>query len=196
MIGDKFYDLANKRLLLLSASKYDTNSKYWNKSEPFWLRQESERLKVGANFWPGSEVIDREPDLFLNYDPTYTLDERADHIVNWFTKFGLDIGLMSLNEPFKTGLVYGPDSVEYMRKVEELDEQLGSLLYKLQETGLLDSINIVVVSDSGMARFKDTVLFKDLLSESLINFSQTSYDVVSNVRPSTNVKVVFANPFF
>jgi predicted AlkP superfamily pyrophosphatase or phosphodiesterase len=189
VIGDKFYDFSNKRLLLLSPARYDLNTKYWTKSQPFWLSDEAKDVKVGSSFWIGSEILGREPDMFLNFDKNYTFDSRADDIVNWFKKFQLELGLLSFTEPYETGIKYGPDSEEYLRKIEELDQQLGLLMSKFDQSGLLDLINIIIVGDVGMATFKDTILFKDFVSESLINFNVSSYDVVSNIRPINDSSV-------
>ena len=189
IIGDKFYDFTNKRLLLLSPSRYDLTPKYWTKSTPFWLSDETKEVKVGSSFWIGSEVLGREPDIFLNFDKNYTFDSRSDDIVNWFKKFELELGLLSFTEPYETGFTYGPDSEEYLRKIEELDQQLGLLLSKLNQAGLLNSMNIIIVGDVGMTTFKNTIILKDFVSESLINFNTTSYDVVANIRPINDSSV-------
>ena len=136
-------------------------------------------------------MIKREPDFMLNYNKEYTFIERVDDFINWFVKFDLELGFISFDEPYNTGVKFGPDSDEYMKKIDEIDKQLGMLLFKLQKAKLLDKMNIILVSDAGIASFKDTILFKDLLDEKLINFNQSAYDVVSNIRPFNESLVLF-----
>ena len=73
-----------------------------------------------------------------------------------------------------------------MEKIAEIDEQIGSLLDKFDQEGLLSSLNVIIVSDSGLTDFKKTIVFKDYLNETLINFGTSSYDVIANIRPASD----------
>ena len=122
-----------------------------------------------------------ESDIFLSYHSAYTFAERCQEVVNWYKKFSIDFGLLYLNEPYTTGINYGPDSIQYGQKLEEIDLNIGELLTQLKHANLLDSTNIVIVSDSGMTDFKKTIVLKNYLNESLMDSGKSTYGVVSNL---------------
>ena len=45
---------------------------------------------------------------------------------------------------------FGPNSVQVREKVEDLDADIGYLLNKLEDAGLIDNINIIITSDHGV----------------------------------------------
>jgi predicted AlkP superfamily pyrophosphatase or phosphodiesterase len=49
------------------------------------------------------------------------------------------------------GHKYGPNSTEIRQTISNVDTMLGEILYGLQERNLTDIVNVVVVSDHGMA---------------------------------------------
>ena len=60
-------------------------------------------LKTASSFWVGSEVFDRETDMFLNFAPNYKLEDRLLEVVSWFSKFNIDLGLISITDVFDAG---------------------------------------------------------------------------------------------
>ena len=152
-----------------------------------WLfDSNSKGLKTASSFWLGGDVWYRESDLFLSYDQTFTFEERVKDIVSWYKKFDIDFGTLFFNEPYQTGNTFGPESVEYENKIKEIDQLVGYLLQRLENEDLLDSINIIIVSGSGMATVKNTITFSSLTSETNINLTTTAYDVVSNIYPKSD----------
>ena len=47
-------------------------------------------------------------------------------------------------------------------------------------------MNIIIVSDAGLTKWKQTYLIKDYLSETLINFTPSVYGVVSSLYPKSD----------
>lgn len=77
----------------------------------------SKGLKTASIFWTGSDVWQRNPDIFLVYNNKYLFNERVTEIVTWYKKFQLDFATLYFNEPDSTGHQFGPDSEEYSNKV-------------------------------------------------------------------------------
>ena len=75
-------------------------------------------------------------------------------------------------------------------KIVEIDNVLGYLMNKLTEAGLLDKMNILVVSDHGMAEMHTNLLLSDIVDENLVDKSKTVLNIVSSVYPR-NPKDVF-----
>jgi predicted AlkP superfamily pyrophosphatase or phosphodiesterase len=75
-----------------------------------------------------------------------------------------------------------------------MDDILGYLITLLLRKNLLDKINIVLVSDHGMAKMAGTtVLVSSLVNTNLINSTRTVYGVVSNVHPVNDSVVSIDN---
>lgn len=185
IIGDKYYHFTEGKLQLLDPSRYEKNSRYWSRADPFWRSAwTGAKLTVGGSFWPGCVVVGKETDLFLDYDKSYKMDDRLDHIVNWIEKFKTELSLFFTDEPYATGKKYGPDSPEYAAKIKEIDRYIGDLFQKLAQANLYDKVNVVVVGDAGMSNFNRTLKFSVYgLDDDLIDFKKSSYDVVSHLRP-------------
>jgi hypothetical protein len=109
----------------LTQEKYDRDPKYYNKSETIWLTASKQvlnyfsrdknlnlilknldfkGLKTASSFWIGSEIFDRETDLFLNYASNYKLDDRIGEVVSWFSKFNIDLGFLTITDLSDAGI--------------------------------------------------------------------------------------------
>lgn len=75
-----------------------------------------------------------------------------------------------------------------------MDKILGYLLKSLEEENLLDNLNIIIVSDHGMAEMippenDGTILIGNYLNLTLIDSSKTIYGIVSNIYPKNEANV-------
>ena len=41
--------------------------------------------------------------MFLNFAPNYKLEDRLLEVVSWFSKFNIDLGLISITDVFDAG---------------------------------------------------------------------------------------------
>jgi arylsulfatase A-like enzyme len=74
----------------------------------------------------------------------------------------------------------------------EMDAIFGYLINKLRANGVLDKMNIIVVSDHGMTALTDEeyVFLKDYPGVlDLINVNKSTFGEVSNINPKSNDKV-------
>ena len=67
-----------------------------------------------------------------------------------------------------------------------MDKSIGFLLTSLARVNLINKLNIIIVSDAGLTKWKQTYLIKDYLSETLINFTPSVYGVVSSLYPKSD----------
>ncbi|XP_047133281.1 ectonucleotide pyrophosphatase/phosphodiesterase family member 1 isoform X2 [Hydra vulgaris] len=80
--------------------------------------------------------------------------ERIDQVVSWLKlddKSRPSMTLLYFEEPDSAGHSYGPDSEEVNSAIKKTDEYFGILLEKLKSNKLTENLNIIVVSDHGMA---------------------------------------------
>ena len=72
-----------------------------------------------------------------------------------------------------------------------VDKVLGYLLAKLDSKSLLDKMNILVVSDHGMAQMTNNIDIKKTSAYSLIDGKKSLYGIVSNIYPYKPANVTF-----
>lgn len=125
--------------------------------EPIWYRNDKkggERFS-GIAFWPGSTATIKGylPSRYLMYNQELPFKIRIDLIIEWFTNMRnpINLGLLYFNEPDSTAHDCGPDSPNVTKVIGEMDGFIGYLLHRLEETKLLDNLNIIVTSDHGFA---------------------------------------------
>ncbi|CAH1784004.1 unnamed protein product [Owenia fusiformis] len=126
--------------------------KWWDGGEPIWTTVMKQNKTSATFFWPGSDVPIHGvlPKYYFPYNKTIPFDDRIDTAVNWL-KEGINFATLYFNEPDKQGHDFGPESNEVIEAVKYMDEIMGKILDKLRQNDLLDSTNIILVSDHGMA---------------------------------------------
>lgn len=131
------------------------NGRWWG-GEPIWVTLAKQGKKSATLFWPGSEaeIQGHRPDYWRRFDGKVSYHDRVEQALAW-----LDLpeserpAFISLyfSASDNAGHEYGPDSKETREAIERLDATLGELLAGLRSRGLFDSVNLIVVSDHGMA---------------------------------------------
>jgi len=107
-------------------------------------------------FWPGSEAAigGRRPSFWEPFEHDRPNDQRVDQILTWLD---LPAGqrpvfyTLYLSDVDAAGHSFGPNSPELTIALGRVDDALGRLMRGIEQRGLTDAINIVVVSDHGMA---------------------------------------------
>ncbi len=84
-------------------------------------------------------------------------------------------------------------NLNVLYKLLEMDKILEYLIQRLEQESILDNLNIVIVSDHGMASMLQnrTQLIGNYLDVSWIDSSKTIYGVVSNIYPKNESLVNF-----
>ena len=124
--------------------------------EPMWVTAEKHGLKTATYFWIGSEapVGGTHPSYWKKYDGNVTFTARVDSVVKWFgyheDKRPRLVNLY-FEEPDATCHEFGPISDVTEALVENLDSLLGVLRKKLANLPNGNKINLIVLSDHGMA---------------------------------------------
>lgn len=150
-----------------------TDARWWG-GEPIWVGAEKAGLRSATWSWPGSEAAIQgvRPSQWRAYDPTVSLSDRVDEVLGWVGQ--ADAGAprlvtLYMEQVDKAGHHYGPDSPEYAAAIVEVDTAIGRLLDGLTARGLDADINVIVLSDHGMARVPDgqTIAVEDMVDPSI-----------------------------
>lgn len=128
----------------------------WWQAEPIWVSAEKAHLSTAIWAWPGSaaEIDGVRPARWKPYDESVSAAQRADEVAAWLEEPAATrprFAALYLEMVDDAGHDYGPDAPQTRAAVHEVDTAIGRLLDALAGKGLLDRINLLVVSDHGMA---------------------------------------------
>jgi predicted AlkP superfamily pyrophosphatase or phosphodiesterase len=121
-------------------------------------------------FWPGSEAAIQgvRPTRWLPYDQSMPATARVDTVVGWLGEPAetrprlVTLYLETLDD---AGHAYGPDSPEVNLALGSVDAAIGRLLDGLASRSVLHAVNVIVVSDHGLAPVPpgNTVAVEDMV---------------------------------
>ena len=124
--------------------------------EPIWATAGKQGVVTASMFWVGSEAAigGLQPDYWSVYDGTVPYGARIDSVINWLSmprKNRPRFITLYFDEPDGTAHRYGPVSDETGRVVASLDSLMGILVKRLEKTPVRRKVNLMIVSDHGMA---------------------------------------------
>jgi predicted AlkP superfamily pyrophosphatase or phosphodiesterase len=128
----------------------------WWRAEPIWVGAEKAGLPTAIWAWPGSaaQIDGVRPTRWKPYDESVPAAQRADEVARWLEESAATRpGFVALYLEMVDGAGhdYGPDAPQTRKAVREVDAAVGRLIEALQRKGMLERVNVVVVSDHGMA---------------------------------------------
>lgn len=165
IVGNTFWDPHLQEEFYYTDPARSMQSKWWSEAEPLWVTAERQDIKTAIHMWPGSEAhIQLEPTFVDKYNGSESLDRKVNRIFQFLDlPSHLDPGYVSASKVRPQfiafyvpnvdgdGHKYGPNSTEIRKTIKEVDNMLHDLFQGLQERNLSDIVNVVVVSDHGMA---------------------------------------------
>ncbi len=143
----------NKRYTL-----WDTiakNDPMWYKGEAIWETAKRQGVITASYFWPGSELTAdyRRPDYSKKFIYTTPYDERINGMLEWLQlpyEKRPKLVMLYFDATDTSGHNYGPNSNEVNQSIAMEDSLIGKIFSGLRNLNLLDSTNIIVLSDHGM----------------------------------------------
>lgn len=151
---------------------------FWYDGEPIWVTAENQGLKAATYFWPGSEARIRNvrPTWWKPYAGGTSHAERIEQVLTWLDKpagEGPSLITLYFSRVDSLGHRHGPDAVEIDQAIAAMDQDLATLLDGLDERGLTDRMNILLVSDHGMAGIhpERTIMLDEYLDLSKVRVS-------------------------
>ncbi len=167
LIGNHFYDPKFDDYYTLSDRSKVENPKFYE-GEPIWVTAEKQGINTASYFWVGTEtpIKNTYPGKWKAYEHGFPFESRIDSVVSWFSfpeKKRPKLCMLYFHEPDATGHDTGPKSKETGLMVSKMDSLFGILLFKLQNTPIASQLDIIVLSDHGMAEIssKRTINLED-----------------------------------
>ncbi len=181
----------------LGNRKAVSDGRWWDQGTPLWETADRHGLRTATMFWPGSEadIHGKHPDYWKPYDGAITPDQRVDQVLAW-----LDLptdqrpGFLTLyfDDVDHAGHHHGPDSPQVDDALRRTDAALARLVDGLRRCGLIDRINLIVLSDHGMA---SVPLQNSVLIDKLIPLDQVqtvSLGVLAGFNPLSDAPAALA----
>ncbi|KAI4727759.1 Phosphodiest-domain-containing protein [Aureobasidium sp. EXF-10728] len=182
VVGNSFWDPELKEDLFYTDPARSMQPKWWN-GEPIWVTAEERDVRTAIHMWPGSEAhIGIEPTFVDKYKGHELLTNKVDRILGLLDlpgpldeNAGSDTPRPQLIAAYvpdvdRDGHLYGPNSTEIRSTISSVDTMLGQLFSGLEQRNLTDIVNIVIVSDHGMATTSTSRLVQldDIIDMSII----------------------------
>lgn len=147
------------------------NDERWWGGEPIWTTVEKQGKTAATMFWPGSEasINGIRPTKWKPYDGTVDNYARVDSVMAWLDPAGevnADFATLYFSDVDSRGHSYGPNSPEVGQAVISADSLVGYIWDKIEMLGLSDELNVIIVSDHGMAELSEEKL---IFLEELVN---------------------------
>lgn len=155
IVANNIRDPATGRRLSTSNPQEIRDPLWWG-GEPIWVAVQRAMQSAASMFWVGSEapIQGIYPRYWKPYDESLPGNDRVDQVLAWLD---LPAGerptflTLYFEDVDTAGHDDGPESQAVRDAIMRADGYLGRLLNGLEQRSLLDRVNLVVVSDHGMA---------------------------------------------
>ncbi|OAA61651.1 type I phosphodiesterase/nucleotide pyrophosphatase [Niveomyces insectorum RCEF 264] len=184
VVGNTFWDPALQADFHYTDPARSLDPKWWD-GEPFWVTAERAGVRTAIHMWPGSEahILGVEPTYVDKYNGDEALPSKVARILEFLDKPGLEAdpaavpafvdGSRGRERNVRPQLIaayvpnvdadghrYGPNSTEIRGTIQAVDTMLDQLFQGLAARNLTHIVNVVVVSDHGMATTDATRLLQ------------------------------------
>ncbi|GME54605.1 Type I phosphodiesterase/nucleotide pyrophosphatase/phosphate transferase [Neofusicoccum parvum] len=183
VVGNTFWDPEYEQEFYYTHLEVSMQSKWWG-GDPVWSTAESQGIRTAVHMWPGSEaeVGEFQPAHVDKYNGSEKLSVKVDRILGFLDLPGPESPHALADQPRpqliaayvpnvdSDGHRYGPNSTEIRATISQVDTMLGNLFKGLEDRNLTDIVNVVIVSDHGMATtdISRLIQLEDLIDTSLI----------------------------
>ncbi|HVF30727.1 MAG TPA: ectonucleotide pyrophosphatase/phosphodiesterase [Pyrinomonadaceae bacterium] len=153
IVENNVYDFGE--IFKMDDRKQVEDSRWWG-GEPIWATAQKQGQIAGTYFFVGSEakIADEYPAFWRTYNGDVPQEMRIDKALGW-----LDLPAakrptliaMYFSDTDDVGHEFGPDAEETGYAVQNADRYIKRLTDGLARRGIADRVNIIIVSDHGMA---------------------------------------------
>lgn len=149
--------------------------RWWSDGEPLWVTAENAGIATATLFWPGSEAPVRgvQPTRWTQFDADLPKAERVDRVLSWLSEPAATrprLATLYFEHPDAAAHAHGPGSPELRAAMRAVDAQIGRLVEGIGQAGLSGSVDLVIVSDHGMAAVPqgNVVAFEQMVDPELV----------------------------
>lgn len=164
VVGNSFWDPTLQEEFYYTDAARSLDPKWWD-GEPFWVTAERQGIRTAIHMWPGSEahIAGIEPSFLDKYNGKEKLGKKVDRIFEFLDKPGAEDSSVQVADMRpqviaayvpnvdSDGHKFGPNSTEIRQTIKNADTMMDGIFRGLEERNLTHIVNVIVVSDHGMA---------------------------------------------
>lgn len=197
IVDNYFYDPKLNATFDFAHESHAFESRWFNMgAEPIWVTNQRHGHKSAVTYWPGhnAEIGGYFPSFHYHaYNQQLPFAKRIEDTVNWLSFDAVTLVLLYYHEPDAEGHASGPDSVQVLLKIGELNHDLDYLLQKIATRPTLSkNLNIILTSDHGMTSVGQnrTIILEDYLDSSMYNSDGPDVRIFWSLWPSSSFTAV------
>lgn len=184
VVSNSFWDPELEEEFYYTDTNVSMQAKWWN-GEPFWVTAEKQGIRSAIHMWPGSEAhLGVEPAFIDNYNGAEKLPNKVARILEFLDLPGpenpeVDTALMRpqliaayVPNVDADGHTFGPNSTQIQSTILSVDQMLDGIFQGLEMRNLTDIVNVIVVSDHGMAT---TDISRMIQMDDLVDLSKVDH---------------------
>lgn len=185
VVGNNFWDPEIKEEFYYTNTAISMQPKWWN-GEPIWVTAEKNGIRSAVHMWPGSEahIGDIEPTYLDKYNGKEKLGKKVSRILELLDQPGLEDPNVNpedvrpqliaayVPDVDADGHKFGPNSTEIRDTIQRTDKMLDDLFLGLETRNLTNIVNVIIVSDHGMAT---TDISRMIQTEDLVDMSKVDH---------------------
>ena len=161
------------------------NGRWWL-GEPIWITAEKQGQRSAPYFWPGSEaeISGARPTYWKPYDGKMANEARVDELLSLLDQPANErptFLTLYFSDVDNAGHEFSPDASETRDAVLKVDGDLGRLIEGLKARGVFAQVNLIIVSDHGMATQdpNNAIILDELFDASLAEKILWTNEIVS-----------------
>ena len=168
IVGNTFWDPALGEEFYYTDTARSMQPKWWTSTgaEPLWSTCEQQGVRSAVHMWPGSEAgIAPEPQTVDKFNHSEVLTRKVSRVLSFLdrpsehdsennvipSEARPQFIAMYVPNVDNHGHKYGPNSTQIRSTIQNVDTMLSDLFSGLSVRNLTDIVNIIVLSDHGMA---------------------------------------------
>lgn len=170
IIENNMYDPEMDALFSLGNREAVQDPRWWG-GEPIWVTAEKQGQTAASFFFPGTETEIKgvRPTYWKDYDGKIPNEVRVDTILSWFdlpVEKRPTIFTLYFSDVDDAGHGFSPDSPENKAAVLKVDSELKRLYDGLKKRRIEKKVNLIIVSDHGMASYKprDAIILDEMFN--------------------------------
>ncbi|KAJ2359123.1 hypothetical protein GGF43_000289 [Coemansia sp. RSA 2618] len=156
IVSNVFYDTEYNDTFVYKDMAKSRESRWWQGGEPIWVTAEKQGQRAAIDMWPGSTAVihGKTPSYLIPFSENVHPTEKTQQVLEW-----LDLPLDQrptflatyMPEVDHAAHERGPDAPQVDAAMQMFDEALGDLWTHIAQRNLTHIVNLMVVSDHGMA---------------------------------------------
>jgi predicted AlkP superfamily pyrophosphatase or phosphodiesterase len=168
----------------------------WWGGEPIWVTALKQGRRAATYFWPGSEapIGGVHPTYYKLFNPRIPDRIRVQQVLDWLSlppERAPALITLYLGDVDEAGHRFGPSAPETDLAIARVDSAVGALMSGIEQRRLSGRVNLIVVSDHGMAEVPPDhfIFLDDFVDPRSVDLVDLGPIVSLSARPGTEDEV-------